>query len=44
MSVGAFLHLDTGVFLIGDVMQENQCVCFFAEIKGRHFIDWIKIR
>ena len=33
MSVSVFLRIDTGIVLIGDAVQANQCVVL-AELKG----------
>ena len=33
MSLGVYLHIDSGVILIGDVIQANQCLAL-AKIKG----------
>ena len=35
-----FLYIDTGVTVIGDVKQANQCLVL-AEIKGCQVRDWI---
>ena len=40
MSVTVYLHVDTGVILIGDVIQENQCLAL-AGIKGCQVTDGI---
>ena len=42
VSVGVFLHIDSGVILIGDAIQANQCLVL-AEIKGVRYLisNWI---
>ena len=40
MSVGVFLRIDTGVILIGDAIQANQCLVL-VEIKRCQVRDWI---
>jgi len=34
MSVRVFLHIDTGVGLIGDAIQENQCQVVLSRSEG----------
>ena len=40
MWVGIFLRIDTGVILIGDAIQANQCLVL-VEIKRCQVRDWI---
>ena len=40
MSVSIFLHIDTGVILICDTFQENQCLVL-AEMKVCQDLDYI---
>ena len=44
MSVGfSAYRLDTGVILIGDAIEANQCLGL-TEIKGCHVGDWIVVK